>query len=119
MAGTLLTYLELADVIESTEPFYNEYQFTPLKPSQEILSKFDAVRTKFLQGIFSDATKKQKWFTIDLNATINRLGTTRSRIIKALNYLEEQGDLALKVAGLRQGYRIKTWPADVSALKRN
>src|ERR1700678_1416740 len=37
VAGTLLTYLELAEVIESTEPFYNEYQFVPLKPLQEIL----------------------------------------------------------------------------------
>jgi ATP-dependent DNA helicase RecQ len=39
-------------------------------------------------------------------------------VIKALNYLEEQGDLTLKVAGLRQGYRIKKSPADVSALKQ-
>jgi len=118
VAGTLLTYLELADVIESTEPFYNEYQFVPLKPSQEILSKFDAARAEFLSGIFSGATKKQKWFTIDLNATITRLDTTRLRIIKALNYLEEQGDLTLKVAGLRQGYRIKVRPTDISALKQ-
>jgi ATP-dependent DNA helicase RecQ len=118
VAGTLLTYLELADVIESTEPFYNEYQFVPLKPSLEILSKFDAARAEFLRGIFSGATKKQKWFTIDLNETISRLDTTRSRIIKALNYLEEQGDLTLKVAGLRQGYRIKVRPTDISALKQ-
>jgi ATP-dependent DNA helicase RecQ len=118
VAGTLLTYLELADVIESTEPFYNEYEFLPLKPSQEILSKFDGARTAFLNGLFTSATKKQKWFSIDLNATIIRLATTRSRIIKALNYLEEQGDLTLKVGGLRQGYRIKTPPADISALKQ-
>jgi ATP-dependent DNA helicase RecQ len=118
VAGTLLTYLELADVIESTEPFYNEYQFVPLKPSKEILSKFDAARAEFLSGIFSSATKKQKWFTIELNATITRLDTTRSRIIKALNYLEEQGDLTLKVAGLRQGYRIKARPTDISVLKQ-
>jgi ATP-dependent DNA helicase RecQ len=118
VAGTLLTYLELADVIESTEPFYNEYQFVPLKSSQEILSKFDAERSKFLGGIFSGATKKQKWFTIDLNATITRLDTTRSRIVKALNYLEEQGDVTLKVAGLRQGYRIKSRPTDIPALKQ-
>ena len=118
VAGTLLTYLELANVIESTEPFYNEYQFTPLKPSQEILSKFDAARREFLSGIFSGAAKGKKWFTIDLNGTISRLGTTRSRIVKALTYLEEQGDLTLKVAGLRQGYRIKTPPTDVSALKQ-
>ena len=57
--------------------------------------------------------KAKKWFTIDLNATMHRLSTTRSRIIKALTYLEEQGDLTLKVAGLRQGYRIKTRPTDV------
>jgi ATP-dependent DNA helicase RecQ len=118
VAGTLLTYLELADVIESTEPFYNEYQFVPLKPSQAILSKFDAERAKFLSGIFSGATKKQKWFTIDLNETITRLDTTRSRIVKALNYLEEQGYLTLKVAGLRQGYRIKTRSTDISVLKQ-
>src|SRR3984957_4946775 len=118
VAGTLLTYLELADVIESTEPFYNEYQFVPLKPSQEILSKFDAERAKFLGGIFSGATKKQKWFAIDLNETITRLNTTRSRIVRALNYLEEHGYLTLKVAGLRQGYRIKRLPTDVSDLKQ-
>jgi ATP-dependent DNA helicase RecQ len=118
VAGTLLTYLELADVIESTEPFYNEYQFIPLKPSDEILSKFDTSRAEFLRGLFSGATKRQKWFSIDLQATISRLGTTRSRIVKALNYLEEQGDLTLKVAGLRQGYRIKTPPTDISALKQ-
>jgi ATP-dependent DNA helicase RecQ len=118
VAGTLLTYLELADVIESTEPFYNEYEFLPLKPSQEILSKFDGARMAFLSGLFAGATKKQKWFSIDLNATISRLDTTRSRIIKALNYLEEQGDLTLKVGGLRQGYRIKTLPGDIAALKQ-
>jgi ATP-dependent DNA helicase RecQ len=118
VAGTLLTYIELADVIESTEPFYNEYQFRPLKPSHEIVAKFDAARAKFLSAIFAGATKGQKWFSIDLKATVGRLGTTRSRIIKALNYLEEQGDLTLKVAGLRQGYRIKTPPTDIPALKQ-
>ncbi|MBV8351757.1 MAG: RecQ family ATP-dependent DNA helicase [Verrucomicrobia bacterium] len=118
VVGTLLTYLELADVIESTEPFYNEYQFTPLKPSQDILARFDASRAEFLRNIFSGAVKAQKWFTIDLNATMRRLSTTRSRIVKALTYLEEQGDLAIKVAGLRQGYRIKTRPSDALALKR-
>jgi ATP-dependent DNA helicase RecQ len=118
VVGTLLTYLELADVIESTEPFYNEYQFTPLKPSQQILARFDGSRAEFLRNIFSGAVKRQKWFTIDVNATMRRLGTTRSRIVKALTYLEEQGDLAIKVAGLRQGYRIKTRPSDAPALKR-
>jgi ATP-dependent DNA helicase RecQ len=119
VVNTLLTYLELEDVIESTEPFYNEYQFAPLKPSHVILEKFDPSRAEFLGSIFSGAIKAQKWYTIDLNATMNRLNTTRSRIVNALTYLEEEGDLTLKVAGLRQGYRIKNRPADVPALKRS
>jgi len=117
VVDTLLTYLELADVIEPTEPFYNEYQFTPLKSLNDICARFDAARSEFLRGIFSGAARAQKWYTIDLNATIARLRTTRGRIIKALSYLEEQGDLMLKVSGLRQGYKIKIRPADASALK--
>jgi ATP-dependent DNA helicase RecQ len=117
VVDTLLTYLELTDVIESIEPFYNEYQFAPLKTSAEILAKFDPSRAEFLSGIFASTVKAKKWFTVDLNATMHRLSTTRSRIIKALTYLEQQGDLTLKVAGLRQGYRIKTRPTDVPALK--
>jgi ATP-dependent DNA helicase RecQ len=114
---TLLTYLELADVIEATEPFYNEYQFMPLKSSREILSGFDAVRSDFLSGIFATAVKAEKWFTLDLSEAVHKLKTTRSRIIKALTFLEERGDLALKVAGLRQGYRIKKPPTDPLVLK--
>jgi ATP-dependent DNA helicase RecQ len=114
---TLLTYLELADVIEATEPFYNEYQFTWLKSSREILDRFDTVRAEFLGELFATAVKAEKWFSLDLGKAAGKLKTTRSRIIKALTFLEEQGDLTLKVAGLRQGYRIKTRPADPLILK--
>jgi ATP-dependent DNA helicase RecQ len=114
---TLLTYLELADVIEATEPFYNEYQFTLLKSSREILDRFDTVRAEFLGGLFATAVKAEKWFSLDLAKVAGKLKTTRGRIIKALTFLQEQGDLTLKVAGLRQGYRIKTRPADPLILK--
>jgi ATP-dependent DNA helicase RecQ len=114
---TLLTYLELTDVIEATEPFYNEYQFMLLRPSKAILAGFDKERADFLGRIFSSGVKAQKWASIDLSKAIQRLGTTRSRIIRALTFLEERGDLALKVAGLRQGYRIKARPEDARLLK--
>lgn len=114
---TLLTYLELADVIEATEPFYNEYQFTLLKSSREILDRFDTARAEFLGELFATAVKAEKWFSLDLGKVAGKLKTTRGRIIKALTFLEEQGDLTLKVAGLRQGYRIKKRPADPLILK--
>jgi len=88
-----------------------------LRSSEEILASFDAVRADFLGGIFSSGIKAQKWASIDLSKAVQRLGTTRSRIIRAFTFLEERGDLALKVAGLRQGYRIKARPEDPQLLK--
>jgi ATP-dependent DNA helicase RecQ len=114
---TLLTYLELEDLVEATEPFYNEYQFVLLKSAKEILSRFDAERANFVRGIFANATKHSKWSSIDIDETEGRLSTTRARIIKALMYLEERGDLQLKVAGLRQGYRRKARLLDSPELK--
>lgn len=117
VVNTLLTYLELSDVIEATSPFYSEYRFVPLKPSKEILARFDEERASFLRRMFAGAVKARKWFTIDIPATVERLGTTRERLVTALTFLEEQGDLTLSVAGLRLGYRIKNKPQDLQPLK--
>jgi ATP-dependent DNA helicase RecQ len=40
----------------------------------------------------------------------------RERVVAAMNYLEEQGDLVLQVAGVRHGYRLVQMPADREAL---
>jgi ATP-dependent DNA helicase RecQ len=110
VVGTLLTYLELEGVIEATVPFYTEYQFQPKRPSSEILARFDADRAAFLKSIFQCARKGVTWFTLDIEAAVQRLGEPRDRLVRALNYLEEQGDLTLKVAGLRNGYRFLRVP---------
>jgi ATP-dependent DNA helicase RecQ len=119
VVNTLLTYLELADIIEATSPFYSEYQFAPLKNSNEILARFDSERAGFLGKVFANSTKAKKWFHIDIDATAKKLEVARDRIVKAFTYLEDQGDLTLKVAGLRQGYRIKNRPSDIVVLKKS
>lgn len=110
VVGTLLTYLELEGIIEAATPFYREYQFIPLRPSAEILAKYEGERREFLRGVLRCSTKAAKWFSIDLEETAVKLGSTRDRIVQALNYLESQGDMQLKVAGLRQAYRLKSRP---------
>jgi ATP-dependent DNA helicase RecQ len=114
VVSTLLTYLELAEVIEATAPFYSEYQFQPQRSSKEILARFDPERAAFLRGVFRCAQKGATWFHLDLPRTAAELQTTRERLVKALTYLEEKGDLVLKVAGARQGYRSKERPADLA-----
>ena len=60
-------------MIEATAPFYTEYQFRPLKPSREILAKFEGERAEFLRELFRCATKAAIWFHIDLAKTAQRL----------------------------------------------
>lgn len=107
VVNTLLTYLELEDVIESTGPFYTSYKFTPLRSSKEILARFDSERAQFLKNIFTCAQKGRVWFTLEIDEVQRKLAVKRNRIVTALNYLAEQGDLELKVSGSRLGFRIK------------
>ena len=111
VVNTLLTYLELDQAIQSTGFFFTEFQFQPLKPSQEILSRFDANRADFLRSIFRHAKKAKIWFYLDVEAASQSMAQPRERIIAALNYLEQQGDLILKTLGARQGYRILNAPS--------
>jgi len=104
---TLLAYLELENVIQSTGPFYSGFKFQPLKPSQEILARFDAERADFLRDVFRHARKGRTWFTIDVEQVARAIGQMRPRVVAALTYLEEVGDLELQVSGVRQGYRMR------------
>ena len=106
VVGTLLTYLELAGVLAATAPFYREYSFAPLRPSAQILARFEGERAEFLRGVFRLAKKGTKWFKLDLEEAVATLpNTTRGRLVKAFGFLEERGDLEVRPTGLRQGYR--------------
>jgi len=104
--NTLLTYLELDKVIASTGPFYTNYKFIPHRSSNEIFSDFDQERVNFLREIFACSKKGKKWFSLNISEVVTKLATSRERIVSALNYLEEKGDLDLQVSGVRRGYRV-------------
>jgi ATP-dependent DNA helicase RecQ len=112
VVNTLLTYLELDDVIEATAPFYSEYKFQFLRPEADILAGFDAERAVYLRNVFAAAKHARTWATLDLEDAAARLNTLRERLSRAFGYLEEKGDIALRVAGVRQGYRRKARLAD-------
>ncbi len=113
---TLLTYLELDGYLASTGPFYAEYKFQCLKPAAEIMGRFSGERADFLQAMFEHARKGKLWYALDTVAASQAIGQPRDRIVTALGYLEEQGDMLVKVAGVRQGYRRLKMPDNVEAL---
>src|SRR4051812_38394364 len=81
---TLLTYLELDGVIESTGPFYSEYKFQPRRSSAEMLARFDPERQQFLRKVLAQAKKLEKWFRIDVVRAAEATGQSRERVVSAL-----------------------------------
>ncbi|WP_406693787.1 ATP-dependent DNA helicase RecQ [Singulisphaera sp. Ch08] len=114
---TLMTYLELEGILEATGPFYSDCKFRPLRASGEILARYDPPRAAFLRQIFRQARPGKIWFALDVPEVARSLEEPRERISAALNYLEEQGDVELQLAGLRQGYRRAAGEADLDELR--
>jgi ATP-dependent DNA helicase RecQ len=113
---TLLTYLELEGALEATGPFYAELKFQLTRPFDEVVGRFDPPRAAFLRRLMGQAREGRTWRTLDTVAAAEALCEPRSRIVKALGYLEEQGDLVLQVQGVRQGYRRLPAHPDVERL---
>ena len=116
VVSTALTYLELDGLIAATTPFYTTYQWKFLRASEEILARFDAERRAFLEKLFALAKVGRVWNSVVLADAVTALGGDRERVVKALTFLEEKGDLELQVAGVRQGYRVVRVPEDLAAV---
>ncbi|MBF0277305.1 MAG: RecQ family ATP-dependent DNA helicase [SAR324 cluster bacterium] len=118
VVNTLLTYLELMNLLESTQPFYSSYKFQLKSSFEEIYLRFDSVRTEFLKKMFAHAVRARTWFSIDLAHTAEAIQEDRDRLIRALQFLEEEGHLILQTSGFRQGYRIVKTPDDHGLLEK-
>ena len=118
VVSTALTYLELDGWIQATAPFYTTYQWRFLRPMEEILGRFDAGRSEFLERLFALAKVGRIWNTVILADAAKALEGGRERVLKALSYLEEKGDVELQVAGVRQGYRLIRAPDDPTKIWR-
>ena len=111
-----MTYLELDGYLQAGTPFYSTYRFKPLVPSSEILARFEGERRDFLARVFGLAKKAKTWFDIDLEQAVKTIGTTRERIVRALDYLGQERLLEVKVEGLRHTFRLLHVPPDLDAL---
>lgn len=112
---TLLTYLELKGFIRATSPRYETYKIKPLVDSQTILDRFQGERRQFIAAVLSALTKGRTWYLLNMAVATDRLGRqdagshrsddVRQRIVRALDYLVEQGWIELQATGLEHGYR--------------
>jgi ATP-dependent DNA helicase RecQ len=114
--STLLTYMELDGYLESGTPFYSRYQFRPLQTSAEILGRFQGERRAFLAQVFRQAVKAKVWFTLDVEQAARAAASPRERVVSALEYLDEQGLLEVKVDSVRHRFRRLRQPENLGLL---
>jgi ATP-dependent DNA helicase RecQ len=113
---TLLTYLELDGLLEGGTPFYSLYKFKPLQSSTEILQQFEGERRRFLGNLFRQVKRGRIWFSLDLDEAASALNSPRARIVRALDWLSDQGMLELQASGVRHRYRRLRKPKDLEHL---
>jgi ATP-dependent DNA helicase RecQ len=108
---TGLTYLELDGVLRQGTPFYAGYRLRPTGESfDDVFSRFDESRADFLRGLIESGKTGRIWTTIAPDEAASALGAERSRIVAALEYLDQQGLVELEAAEVRQRYRVTAHP---------
>jgi len=103
---TALTHLELRGVLRQGTPFYATYQVKPLVPLPRILALFEGERAAFVTSLFEHSKQGRIWYTMDTDALATRLRQDRSRLVKALEWLAEQGKVELQVKDVRHRYEL-------------
>jgi len=104
---TVMTYLELDGVLAPLGAFYTGYQFQFLQTEPRVLAGHKPERQAFLKKMFEACKRGYKWQKLEnVDEAAAKIGEPRERIIKALTFLEEAGDIELKPSGMRHRYRL-------------
>ena len=106
VVSTALTYLELEGVLIPGGPFYGAFQISFASTMPQILGGYSPERQAFLEKLFSAGKMARKWMTIDVAEVSAQIDEPENRIRKAIQYLEEMGDVAAKPSKLRHAYRL-------------
>jgi ATP-dependent DNA helicase RecQ len=113
---TALTYLELLGVLRQGTPYYAGYQFQARERLEAVTGRFQGERAQFLRKVLARCKKGRTWYSLDAAEVARALGEPRSRVVRALEYLGEQGWIELKASEVRQRYTRLRSEEDPAAL---
>ncbi len=113
---TALTYLELLGVIRQGTPFYAGYEFFPKQSPEWIIGQFNGEPAQLVRDLFQRSKFGKKWYSLNPELFANAIGTSRGRVVKALEYLEDHGWTEMRAAELRNKYYREPGEHDGEAL---
>ncbi|WP_311968537.1 ATP-dependent DNA helicase RecQ [Pseudomonas baltica] len=102
---TLLVQLELRGIIAPRYSYFSEYRFKYLVEPQALLERFKGERQAFVASIIAHCKRARTWATVDFD-TLYQHGAERARVIKALDYFQEQGLIELESKHMTEVYSV-------------
>ena len=103
---TVIAHLEKERLLEPAGMFHSRYQLAFRHPEDRVIAGHTPARQRFLKSIFDSGKRGYRLLTLDIEASATAIGESKDRIIKALRYLEEAGDIEMKPAGLRHRFHL-------------
>jgi len=103
---TLLVQLELKGVIAPRYAFYAEYRFKYLIEPEALLARFSGERQQFVAAIIQVCKRAKTWATVDFDALYQQHNAERNRVVKALDYFQEQGLIELESKQMTEVYSL-------------
>ena len=103
---TVIAHLEKQRLIEPAGMFHSSFQLAFRHPEDRVIAGHTPSRQRFLKSLFDSGKRGRRLLTVDVAASAATIGETGERIVKALRYLEESGDVELKPVGLRHRFRL-------------
>jgi ATP-dependent DNA helicase RecQ len=104
VVATALTYLELAGILRQLTPRYGAYLVRLAASPEEICGRFPGEPGRFIRALFEMAKKGRVWHTIRPAEAAESLLQPRERIVRALEYLEEEGLADVQARDLRHRF---------------
>ena len=115
---TTLTYLELMGVLQQGTPTYAGYEFRPQNgwSPESLAAQFPGEPGKLVESVFRCAKKGRLWHSTNPTELADQLGVERRRVVRALEVLEERGQIELRASDVRQVFTRLRLEEDADAL---
>ncbi|WP_280567711.1 RecQ family ATP-dependent DNA helicase [Chromohalobacter sp. 296-RDG] len=118
---TLLVQLELEGIIAPRYAYFAEYRFKYLLDPSALIERFSGERRDFVAALIDASPRARTWCELDQNALATLgaergLDTSRSRVISALEYFNDQGFIQLESKQMTEVYAVLVPEIDIAAL---
>ncbi|MEX6502935.1 RecQ family ATP-dependent DNA helicase [Pseudomonas zhanjiangensis] len=103
---TLLVQLELRGIIAPRYAYFAEYRFKYLLEPEALLARFEGERRQFVEALVGTSQRARTWCTVDFDALYSQHRAERGRVVKALDYFQEKGWIALESKQMTEVYGV-------------